>query len=123
MRHWTFLLWLVAALTSALIMGCRTSSGRLHYPEDPLLAHKPPLEGKAHDSGPVLLAHAEPAMPGLPAEVLAARTPPARMPLAEQPAMVPAIPTSRELSTDTGSSGKGPLEAIPAVRQKNPPRD
>ncbi len=122
MRHKTLLHWLVTASISVLVLGCRSSSGRLHYPEDPLLTRKSPIAGKADNPESVLLAHAEPAMPELPAEVLAARTPPARMPLAEHPALVPATPTGRESSPAPDSARKGSVEALPAVRQKSPPR-
>jgi hypothetical protein len=122
MQHRILRRWLLTALASALVLGCRSSEGR-QYPEDPLLAHKMPVEGKANHTQPVLLAHAEPAMPMLPAEAFAAHTAPLPIFLRESSATVPATPVSRERAPDTAPSEKAPLEAIPAVRQKDTARD
>src|SRR5262249_17292778 len=113
MRHCTFPFWLLTALASTLVVGCRTSAGHMHYPEDPLLARKAPIEGKADQAGPVLLAYAEPTMPQLPPALLAAGTPPPRTPFEDQIPSVPAIAASRERTPDGHSSGKGALQAIP----------
>src|SRR5947209_2933149 len=98
MRRKTFARWLVTAWTTIFVLGCRTSSGRLHYPEDPLLSWRSPVAGKTDSAPPVLMARAEPAMPGLPAEVLAAQTPPARTLPAEPSPSVPARLTHRALA-------------------------
>jgi hypothetical protein len=63
--RWTGSLSLLAYLSVAcLSTGCETSQSRA-YSNDPLLQFWKPVEGKAKDSSPVLIAHAEPVIPEL----------------------------------------------------------
>jgi hypothetical protein len=48
-----------------LTLGCEQTSQSRAYTNDPLLQFWKPVEGKAKDSSPILIAHAEPAIPEL----------------------------------------------------------
>jgi hypothetical protein len=108
---------LVAVLASTLGLGCGTTGERKPYLQDPLLISKKPVEGRAQDARPVLLAQAEPIPPMNPGVTLAAAprpvelgNPPAAVATTEPPSGVPA---------QTISTYKGAVEVSPAVRVKD----
>ena len=63
---------LVASLASGISLGCGTTGERKPYLQDPLLISKKPVEARAQDARPVLLAQAEPTPPMSPGVSLAA---------------------------------------------------
>jgi hypothetical protein len=117
MRYGNFRTWLAVAVVGVFLAGCQSSPGRPRYPADPLLVRKTPVVGKDDGPGPRLLASAEPVIPGLPAEMVAALSAP-RTPPAEPTHSAPPVWMSREPAAAEGASGRALLEATPAVRQK-----
>ena len=78
----------LAALLGGFALGCAHDPGP-HYPPDPLLVSKKPVEGKLEKAAPALLARSDPPVPQLPDSVLVAKPRPP----------VQAIPTSRPSGT------------------------
>ena len=62
--------WLVAALAATGAAGCQDTAGHT-YPADPLFAGKKPIEAKSENTAPVAVVCQEPAIPPVPARVLA----------------------------------------------------
>ncbi len=99
-----------------LALGCSTADRR-PYQQDPLLISKKPVETRAQNARPTLLAQADPTPPMGPGVSLAA---------APQP-IVPATAPSVVVQSDpepgvpahTVSTFSGAVEAIPAVRVKD----
>jgi hypothetical protein len=56
------------------ISGCQFGPKANHYPADPLLVSKTPVEGKRGDGVPLRLTYAEPSAPPVPQLALAMRT-------------------------------------------------
>src|SRR5215471_15136446 len=88
---------LVATLASGISLGCGTTGERKPYLQDPLLISKKPVEARAQDARPILLAQAEPTPPMSPGVSLAAAprpvesgNPPAAMATSEPLSGVPA---------------------------------
>jgi hypothetical protein len=71
MRQQSARVWLAAALASAVLAGCQGSSAHT-YPPDPLFASKRPIEARAETAPPISVASTEPALPPVPAPILAA---------------------------------------------------
>src|SRR5205809_7961738 len=87
---------LVAVFGSGLTLGCGTTGDRRPYLQDPLLISKKPVEARAQDARPVLLAQADPIPPMGPGVSLAAAPRPI------EPASPSSIADHREL-TQPGS--------------------
>jgi hypothetical protein len=120
--------WLIAALANCLALGCQLGGNRPAYSDDPLVLTKKPLEGKpTQTDAPLLLAHAEPAVPLLSATALA-QAPPQATPSAETAERSPAVPavTPRPgLPVGTAVRIK-PLvrpEAVPMARERPAPAE
>jgi hypothetical protein len=104
-----------AICLGALTLGCSTSDRR-PYLQDPLLISKKPIEGRAQNAPPTLLAHADPAPPMGPGVSLASApqpvvptAAPAAVAVSETPVAVPA----QTISTFTGA-----VDATPASRSE-----
>lgn len=94
--------WLALALGTGMAIGCQSGADHHSYSDDPVLLSKKPVDGKPDPAGssPILLAHAEPMEPAMPATALAAApaittppaiaTPPA---MAQAPTPAPALPS------------------------------
>jgi hypothetical protein len=114
----------LVAILFGIGFGCGTTGDRKPYLQDPLLISKKPVEGRAQDARPVLLAQAEPVPPMGPAVSLAAAPRPAEP--ANPPAAVadlraltqPGSPPS-DVPAQTVSTYKGAVEVSPAVRVKD----
>jgi hypothetical protein len=67
--------WLAVAL--GVMVGCQSASDHHYYSDDPVLLSKKPVDGQPDPSGapPVLLAHAEPIEPAMPATAVASAPP------------------------------------------------
>jgi hypothetical protein len=63
--------WLALALSAAGAAGCQDQAAQT-YPADPLLSSKKPIEASAAKAPPMALVSNEPAVPAVPAMVLAA---------------------------------------------------
>src|SRR5437870_11448983 len=87
---------LVVILASGMGFGCGTTGDRKPYLQDPLLISKKPVEARAQDAQPVLLAQADPTRPMGPGVSLAAAPRPI------EPASPSSIADHREL-TQPGS--------------------
>jgi len=122
---------LVAVFGSGLTLGCGTTGDRRPYLQDPLLISKKPVEARAQDARPVLLAQADPTPPMGPGVSLAAAPRPIEpansSPVADHreltqpgsPALTqPGSPTS-DVPAQTVSTYKGAVEVSPAVRVKD----
>jgi len=111
---------LVAILGSGVGLGCGTTGDRKPYLQDPLLISKKPVEGKAQDARPVLLAQADPAPPMGPGVSLAAAPRPVEPMNAPdlQALAQPGSPTP-DVAAQTVSTYKGAVEVSPAVRVKD----
>jgi hypothetical protein len=104
-----------AICLGVLTLGCSTSDRR-PYLQDPLLISKKPVEGRAQNARPTLLAQADPAPPMSPGVSLASAPQPV-IPSAPPTAVVvsepqPAVP-AQTISTFTGV-----VEATPASRSQ-----
>ncbi len=79
MRRWLLRAWLISAVVSWCLSGCKSSAPKQAYPNDPLLVSKKPVEGKLNQGQgkPQALVRAEPAMPPLPIEALVPQPAPA----------------------------------------------
>lgn len=107
-------IWL-AMLGGGLLLGCE-SAGRRHYPQDPLLLSKKPVEGKPTSAGPDLIAQAEPAPPPVPAALALA----AAVKLRAMPALAVAELPAASSDASESISKKEPVRAIPASRSVAP---
>jgi hypothetical protein len=122
--------WALAALAGA-VLGCESTSGKLPYPDEPLLLSKKPVLGKIEDSRPTLVASAEPAAPELPTVALASAPPGLVTPseAAVLAAKVSPPETKKETATDqprlpalpvSEQRSRAPTPAVPAVRRRVP---
>jgi hypothetical protein len=108
---------LVAVLASGMGIGCGTTGERKPYLQDPLLISKKPVEARAQDTRPVLLAQAEPIPPMGPGVALAAAPRPVESTNPPNPAA--AIDPPSGVPAQTVSTYKGAVEVSPAVRVKD----
>jgi hypothetical protein len=109
-------LFSVAALFSTF--GCGLTGEKRPYLQDPLLISKKPVEGRAQDARPMLLAQRDPLPPMSPGVTLAA----APRPIAngDSAPMTAQTPTENPAGAAAGtvSTYKGAVEVTPAVRVK-----
>jgi hypothetical protein len=108
---------LVAIFGSGIALGCGSTGERKPYLQDPLLISKKPMEARAQDSHPVLMAQADPVRPMGPAVTLAAAPRPIQPENAPQ-AIANAEPVP-QVPAQTVSTYKGAVEVNPAVRVKD----
>lgn len=109
-------LGLAAVFLSGLALGCSTADKR-PYLQDPLLISKKPVEGKAQNARPTLLAQADPTPPMGPGVSLASAPQPIEPTAA--PTAVVVAPSQPTVPAQTVSTFSGAIEASPAVRVKD----
>jgi len=111
---------LVAIVGSGIGLGCGTTGDRKPYLQDPLLISKKPVEARAQDARPMLMAQAEPVPPMGPGVSLAAAPRPVE-PMNPPDLQAPTQPgsPSPDVPAQTVSTYKGAVEVSPAVRVKD----
>ncbi len=132
--------WLAAAASGCLCLGCHNSMRCCPYPEEPLLLSKPPVEGKIEVIDGPQLSRSEPAAPPLPVDALASiprplpvgpahpmlATPTVEPPRADatasaEPAPSPATPTKPPVVVAPASTKKSAVPASPVSRRREMP--
>ena len=103
---------------SALLPGCQFASSKSPYPRDPVLVSKVPTEGKGGDVAPVLVAHAEPRLPVLPAESYVSTPPAYRTIPGTDSALARREPARFPDSPELTQKTKSPFVATPVARSK-----